>query len=228
MAKDPAFLFYSQDFIMGTSLMSNSQIGLYIKLLCFQHQHGGLIDRDSFDELVKDDRLIRAKFVKTDDGYFNERLMKEMNDRAIKSSNLSANALKGWQNRCKSNAKAYADAMPKHMPIEDEDEDEDEVAVKAKKVVFNFEQVWARYPKRVGKKEAMRHFHATVKSEQDFTNINKALDNYLVSEDYLKGFIQNGSTWFNNWSDYLDIQAVTGKSQAVIDLERMIDDNKQS
>lgn len=116
MDKDPAFMFYSQDFIMGTSLMNNAQIGLYIKLLCFQHQHGGFIDIDSFDELVKDDRQIRSKFVKTDDGYYNERLMKEMANRSKKSSNLSANAKKRWDNVCKSNAIA----MPKHMPIENE------------------------------------------------------------------------------------------------------------
>lgn len=126
MAKDPAFLFYSQDFIMGTSLMSNAQTGLYIKLLCFQHQHGGLIDSESFDDLVKDDRLIRAKFIKTDDGYYNERLMQEMNDRAHKSSNLSANAKKRWENRSKSNAIA----KPKHMPIENENENEIRVKTK--------------------------------------------------------------------------------------------------
>ena len=36
--KDPAFLFYSSDFLSGTMLMTDEEIGQYIKLLCLQHQ----------------------------------------------------------------------------------------------------------------------------------------------------------------------------------------------
>ena len=36
--KDPAFLFYSSDFLSGTFTMTNEQIGKYIRLLCIQHQ----------------------------------------------------------------------------------------------------------------------------------------------------------------------------------------------
>jgi hypothetical protein len=68
----------------------------------------------------------------------------------------------------------------------------------------DFETIWAKYPNRVGKKHAQRHFEATVKTEQDKTNINKALDNYLKSERVIKGFVQNGSTWFNQWQDWVD------------------------
>ena len=40
--KDPAFLFYSSDFLSGTMLMNNEEIGIYIKLICLQHQQGHL------------------------------------------------------------------------------------------------------------------------------------------------------------------------------------------
>lgn len=36
--KDPAFLFYSSDFLSGTMLMTDEEIGQYIKLICLQHQ----------------------------------------------------------------------------------------------------------------------------------------------------------------------------------------------
>jgi uncharacterized protein YdaU (DUF1376 family) len=49
MAKDPAFLFYPSDFLTGTMFMNNEQIGIYIRLLCSQHQHGGVIDKISFN-----------------------------------------------------------------------------------------------------------------------------------------------------------------------------------
>lgn len=67
-----------------------------------------------------------------------------------------------------------------------------------------FEEIWEKYPNQVGKKEALRHFKASVKTENDWTDINKALDNYLKTEKFKKGFIQNGSTWFNNWRDYIN------------------------
>lgn len=42
MAKDPAFLFYSKDWLEGTAEMHPSEKGVYIDLLCHQHQKGDL------------------------------------------------------------------------------------------------------------------------------------------------------------------------------------------
>ena len=67
-----------------------------------------------------------------------------------------------------------------------------------------FNKVWSRYPRRLGRKEALRHYQATVKVEQDFLDINKALNNYLTTDNVVNGitkYIKNGSTWFNNWRD---------------------------
>lgn len=44
--KDPAFLFYSSDFLSGTMLMTDEEIGQYIKLICLQHQKGHLKEKD--------------------------------------------------------------------------------------------------------------------------------------------------------------------------------------
>ena len=44
--KDPAFLFYSGDFLSGTMLMSDEEVGQYIRLLCLQHQKGHLREKD--------------------------------------------------------------------------------------------------------------------------------------------------------------------------------------
>ena len=127
MAKDPAFLFYVSDFLTGTMLMTNEQVGIYIRLLCIQHQHGGIIDTASFENIVKDHQIIRTKFKKKRQGFYNPRMLDEMLKRKKKSNNLSINALKRWnkgkeQKQCKSNAIA----SKKHMPIKDKDENEDE------------------------------------------------------------------------------------------------------
>jgi len=44
MGKAPAFQFYSSDFLTGTMLMSNAEVGLYIRLLCLQAEHGPIPD----------------------------------------------------------------------------------------------------------------------------------------------------------------------------------------
>jgi len=40
--KDPAFLFYYQDFLVGTDHMTNEQVGMYIKALCHQANRGSI------------------------------------------------------------------------------------------------------------------------------------------------------------------------------------------
>jgi len=57
---------------------------------------------------------------------------------------------------------------------------------------FDFMAIWQKYPNRDGKKDAQRHFVASVKTEKDWQDINTALDNYLKSDKVQKGFIKNG------------------------------------
>ncbi len=70
-----------------------------------------------------------------------------------------------------------------------------------------FEKIWKRYKSPVGKKAAYASFKASVHTEQDYADINKALDNYyahLALEVNKYKPLQNGSTWFNNWRDWVD------------------------
>ncbi len=77
--------------------------------------------------------------------------------------------------------------------------------------VTSFENLYLKYPKKVGKKDALRHFKASVKTDEDLKNINKALYNYIASDRVAKGFIQNASTWFRNWQDWIDFTETTCK-----------------
>ena len=45
MSKDPAFLFYHQDFFTGVSDMTNEEIGAYIKCMCVQASKGGITEK---------------------------------------------------------------------------------------------------------------------------------------------------------------------------------------
>jgi len=71
-------------------------------------------------------------------------------------------------------------------------------------VHFSFDEIWSKYPNKVGRKAAEKHFEASVKTKEDFDKIKIALENYLKSERVQKGFIQNGSTWFNDWQGWFE------------------------
>jgi len=75
-----------------------------------------------------------------------------------------------------------------------------------KKHLFDFGSIWERYPNKDGKKQAEKYFNSSVKTEKDYTSINKALDNYLKSDKVKNGYIKNGSTWFNNWQDWIEVE----------------------
>jgi len=71
-----------------------------------------------------------------------------------------------------------------------------------------FQEVWSQYPKKVDAKKAFIHFKASVKTDEDFVQIKKALANYknskIVQDNEDNGkYIKNGATWFNNWKDWV-------------------------
>lgn len=76
-----------------------------------------------------------------------------------------------------------------------------------------FEIIWKRYPRRLGRKAAERHFKASVKTLADFLDIQNALDHYLECREVRDGFIQYGKTWFNNWRDWVDYEDPVRSSQ---------------
>lgn len=80
--KDPAFLFYSQDFIVGTLTMTFEDKGKYITILSLMHQQGRL-DEKTISLLVGSISVnLRNKFSVDENGlWYNERLEKEIEKR---------------------------------------------------------------------------------------------------------------------------------------------------
>ncbi len=94
MDKDPAFLFYSADFLTGTLLMSDEQVGQYIRLMCLQHQKGHLSEKD-MKKICGTDSDIYSKFEIDDNGlYYNARLEKEITKRRNYSESRKQNRQK--------------------------------------------------------------------------------------------------------------------------------------
>ena len=126
MAKDPAFLFYYQDFLVGTSFMTLEEIGAYIKLLCFQAAKGPLSETDILKKIPPSIwQAICCKFVCKNGLYLNERLVKEIEKRQLYCENRRNNL------HMKKHMKKHMNgAMTAHM--EDEDINEDENVIKDK------------------------------------------------------------------------------------------------
>ncbi len=104
--KDPAFLFYSSDFLSGTMLMTDEEIGQYIKLLCLQHQKGHLKEKDMLNICKTYNEDIFSKFIKDEEGnYYNERLEYEANKRKAYSESRRNNRKK------KEETKTYEEDM---------------------------------------------------------------------------------------------------------------------
>src|SRR3989339_2180337 len=108
MAKDPAFLFYYQDFLVGTEFMTPEEVGIYIRILCHMADKGCLSEQHiksicrgyAFTDSIKEKFKINEK-----GHYFNERLCNEVEKRKNYTESRRKNA---------STCKAYA----KHMENE--------------------------------------------------------------------------------------------------------------
>ncbi len=94
--KDPAFLFYSGDFLAGTYTMNYEERGKYITLLCIQHQKGFLTNADMKSVLTEEDIVIAEKFFKAADGnWYNQKMTDVINER----KEYTANRLKNFQKK---------------------------------------------------------------------------------------------------------------------------------
>ena len=92
-----------------------------------------------------------------------------------------------------------------------------ELAVSGPKNQFKpeFNRLWLSYPVKDGKKAAMRHFLASVKNIDDLRRCAVAVENYLRYLATTGRFPKNGATFFNNWEDFEDVNAVNSMILAI-------------
>jgi len=158
MAKDPAFLFYSQDFIVGVQTMAFEDRGKYITILCQMHQQGRL-DEETIRFIVGSisDKL-RLKFKVDEKGlWYNERLEYETIKRNnfTESRRLNGN-LGGRPKKQKPKGKPIKNLKDNHMANHMGNEDVNEIDndnSNGDKIVFPFTsdeflnswQIWKQY-----------------------------------------------------------------------------------
>jgi len=135
MAQDPAFLFYYQDFLVGTDDMDNDEVGAYIRCLCHQASKGCISEKHMMKICLRQEvyTTVSRKFQRNEDGnYCNERLMLEISKRKAFAESRRNNRLKKTSVILVSNtSKTY---VP-HMENENENENEIKKKVSRKKFV---------------------------------------------------------------------------------------------
>lgn len=123
--KDPAVLLYTSDFLTGTALMNFTQRGMYITLLCLQHQQGHLSQEDIINVCGKLDSKVLSKFEKDSSGlYFNKRMEEEIVKRIDFCRVRQVNGSKGGRPRNEEKPIGYPVAKPTGKPTKNLPENE--------------------------------------------------------------------------------------------------------
>lgn len=211
--KDPAFLFYSNDFLSGTVLMSNEEVGIYIKLLCIQHQQGYLSSEDMTD--MGATKKILNKFKQDENGnYYNERLKYEANKRKNYTESRRNNLKNAHMS---SHMETHMDDHMENENIneninitENEIKDNRGMGEEGIEILENWEtqfnDFYSKYPRKVKKQDVKKWFKKNKPSSELFSSMMNSLEQFRGSKDWLKDngqYIPYPSTWLNQkrWED---------------------------
>jgi hypothetical protein len=132
--KDPAFLFYSSDFLAGVQDLTMEERGQYITLLCLQHQKGRLTEKMIRLCCGNATADVLAKFQQDEDRlFFNQRLEIEVGKRKAHAEKQRTRAIDGWKKRknqnCDTDATASTTAYATAMPLVNVNENINEIIV---------------------------------------------------------------------------------------------------
>ena len=172
MAKDPAFLFYANDFDSKTKFFSNEQVGMYLRLLIAQFQIGRLKEEHILHICKRYDNDILSKFTKDENGlFFNERLEQECIKRKKYSQSRRDNRTKK-DNKIVSYDTSYVPHMENTLLI-----DNNKIDIVSKNSNLNRqpniptkEQVWEVFQRNGGTKEMAKSFYEKYESVGWITN----------------------------------------------------------
>jgi hypothetical protein len=190
MAKDPAFLFYSSDFLNGVADLTMEERGQFITLLCLQHQKGTLTDKTIRLSLGSVSVDVLSKFLKDKDGnFYNERLSEEIEKRIQFTESRRNNGSKGG--RPKNNTKPLG--LAKHNLMEDVNENENENII-INKSKCTFEQVYEYMSIRIGTDQAK------IEAEK-FVNYYES-NGWKVGKNPMKSWGAAANNWITNSKQY--------------------------
>lgn len=204
MAKDPAFLFYSQDFIVGIQTMDFEERGKYITILSQMHQQGRLSEKTIRFLVGNISDTLKSKFSIDENGlWFNKRLEIETEKRNKFVESRRNNGFNGGRpkNKIKPNGKPKNNHKVNLM----EDENVNENVIKNEIILpfqtENFINVWSVW--KDYKKREHRFTYKTEISEQAALQKLDNLSNHneKIAIEIIKQSIENGYKGFFELKD---------------------------
>jgi uncharacterized protein YdaU (DUF1376 family) len=205
--KSPALPFYGKDFFDDERVkyLTLAGWGLYIALLWRQWTEGSIpADLTKMAAILgRPEKEIRAAW----DGvsqFFHEIEPERLANRKLEKVRTAMLDVRTKRAQNPSKDKTKTDQLlkfckPLHIASANENGFD---------VDFEFESIWMdviekQIPDPVGKKASHKSFAASIGCRECVADLRKALANYRASDRVHRKFIQNASTWFNNWRDWV-------------------------
>jgi DNA-binding transcriptional regulator YhcF (GntR family) len=192
--------------------LSPAQFKHWINILCIANSNRDTGELPSVDDIafalrikpsevqnILSHLLEKGLLDKRDDGSFSPHNWTERQ----RNSDVGA----ARQQRYREKNKQNNSKLPEKVTSLSRNGDALEVEVEVDKKIKSdlFESLWKAYPRKDGRREAERHYFATVKNDADMKRINLALGKYLAeiaSNATERRYIKTGKVWFNNWQDW--------------------------
>lgn len=201
MGKDPALLWYPNDWLGGTMGMTLEQKGAYMELLMAQFNRGHMTI-DMIGQLIGQNwDMIQDKFIQDEKGlWYNKRLEDEKNKRqSFVQSRINNKSGVNQHSKKRSHDQTYDHEVTSHMEDEDVNENEDKkISISYESIKSSFNEICKSYPKLTKLSDARKKaIHARFNSGyvvEDFTKLFEMAEN----SDFLKGKNQK------NWSATFD------------------------
>ena len=212
MAKDPAFLFYPNDYIGGTMGMTFEEKGAYIEILMLQFNRGHMTSHMIGQLVGQLWESIRCKFVQDEQGlWYNIRLDQEK-DKRMSFTQSRRNNIKGLNQHTIGH-------MTSHM--ENENEDVNRNINKVKIIDTQFEEFWDLYDYKKSRDKAEKAWK-TLNKEEKALALQHAPVYAQSTPD--KQFRKHPTTYLNNKSfndEIIERTISTKLSYAELEWERL-------
>jgi uncharacterized protein YdaU (DUF1376 family) len=212
MAKDPAFLFYPNDYIGGTMGMTFEEKGAYIEILMLQFNRGHMTSHMIGQLVGQLWESIKCKFVQDEQGlWYNIRLDQEK-DKRMSFTQSRRNNIKGLNQHTIGH-------MTSHM--EDVNENVNRNINKVKIVDTQFEEFWDLYDYKKSKDKAEKAWK-TLNQEEKALALQHAPVYAQSTPD--KQFRKHPTTYLNNKSfndEIIERTISTKLSYAELEWERL-------
>jgi uncharacterized protein YdaU (DUF1376 family) len=216
MAKDPAFLFYPNDYIGGTMGMTFEEKGAYIEILMLQFNRGHMTSHMIGQLVGQLWESIKCKFVQDEQGlWYNIRLDQEK-DKRMSFTQSRRNNIKGLNQHTLGHTIGH---MTSHM--ENENEDVNRNINKVKIIDTLFEEFWDLYDYKKSRDKAEKAWK-TLNKEEKALALQHAPVYAKSTPD--KQFRKHPTTYLNNKSfndEIIERTISTKLSYAELEWERL-------